>query len=385
MLIKFAKKSPLTILNSLYKKLVLFFIALGLGTGFSLEMAQAAQNGLPPKAQWSRNMGLSGIRRIYATGGELGELVNRQVSYQIAQRISSSSPRPGLPDAATSRVDGYVAQVDSLLPLDPKPLLPVAIRALARTATRLESDKVHSRNDRLDLGLLFAPTTNSFISLGIGMENTVADLKFVNGKTSGFAIGPRLDAGLVLNNSIALFMRLEDLQFSGDNIVSLNTPGGPLTISRNIKNHRSFYQFESLLRLDRSRLGWLPAGMQLGAMAGIHYLHTYHENQRNSLGQRVEQLYGGHERLGVLRTGAFLSSPLGNGGRWNTYGELLLDYEFDTNLHGVIKDPYSTLFRLAIAHVPGPGKRFSLEYQGSWNGNGTRKRNNFVLSVVLDF
>ena len=350
-----------------------------------ISMVQAAENTLPPRAQWARGMGQSGLRRIYATGGELGELVNRQVSYQIAQRITGLSPRLGLPDASHSKAEGYVAQIDSLIPFKPGPGLPVSIRALGRTATRIEKDKVHSRNDRLDLGMLVAPSVDSFYSLGLAMEYTHADLKFVDGETSGFAIGPRLDGGFRVNDVLALVFRLEDLQFKGENRIMVKTPGGVLNITRDIENHRSYFQIESILRLTRSQLSWLPTGMQLGGMSGIHYLNTWHEQMQNSLGQAVVEPFGDHERLGIVRVGTYLSSTLGDSGSWNTYAELLYDYEFDTNMNRVINDPQSTLLRLSVAHVPGPGKRVSLEYQGSWNAGRTRKRNNWVLSVVMDF
>lgn len=345
----------------------------------------SAEPTLPPKVQWAQFMGQSGLRRIYATGGELGEMVNRQFSYQVAKRLDSSpAPLPRI-NPAESEAEGYVTQFDTLYPLTPVQKLPVFFRTLVRSAKRIETGKLHSRNDRIDLGVIYAPSAESFLSLGIGMENTSVDLKYVTGETTGFAFGPRLDAGMRLNNTLALYLRLEDLKFSGDNQVSVNTPNGPLSISRDIDNHRSFFQFESILRLTRQQLQWLPPGMQLGGMAGIHYLQTWHETNQNNLGQSVIEPFGFHERLGILRTGAYLSSNLGNSSDWNAYSELLFDYEFDNNLNDVIDESRSVLLRLSIARLFGPGKRLSLEYQGSLNMDGTRKRNNFVLSTVIDF
>jgi hypothetical protein len=352
---------------------------------FCCQLAVAAENALPEKALWSRNMGQSGMRRIFATGGELGELINRQVGYQVSQRLATSASRPGLPDVGHTRIDGFVAQVDSLLPFTPGPALPVSARILARSAKRFEKDKVHSRNDRLDLGILFAPSVNSFVTVGVAMENTQVDLKFVDGETSGFAMGPRLDAGVKFNDVLAMIVRMEDLVFRGDSHVRVPTPGGLLAVFRNVENHRSFVQVENIVRFTRAQLEWLPAGIQLGGMAGVHYLDTWHESQVDSQGRTVSEPFGSHERLGIFRTGVYLSKNLGNSGRWNTYGELLWDNEFDTNLHGVIDERNSGLMRLSLAYGPGPGKRLSLEYQGSWNADGTRKRNNLVFSVVLDF
>ena len=53
-------------------------------------LAFAAEVSPPAKALWSRTMGQSGLRRFYSTGADLGELVNRQVSYQLARRLETA-------------------------------------------------------------------------------------------------------------------------------------------------------------------------------------------------------------------------------------------------------------------------------------------------------
>ena len=166
--------------------------------------------------EWGAVMGQSGLRRFYSTGSDLGELVNRQLSYRLANRTSQ----------ATSDVDGYLLQWDSLVPVATAHGRPFLIRGLARTAKRVEPDKLHSRNDRLDLGVLYAPTSRSYIGLGLAYEHTDAEIKFVDGITTGNALGPRFDAGMALTNTLALGVRLEELRFDGHSSVVIQTPQG---------------------------------------------------------------------------------------------------------------------------------------------------------------
>ena len=348
----------------------------------------SADNGPPLKARWSINMGQSGLRRFFATGGELGELINRQVSYQTANRLQSrqgSNPSPDLPRADHSDVLGYVAQSDSLFPVSVNEERLLFIRTLARGARRYEKDKLHSGNDRLDLGLVLAPSARSFASLGIAIEKTRADIKYVTGSTELTGRGPRLDIGVQVKPGLAVGLRAEDLKFTGDNSVSITSPTALLNIRRDIEFHRRFVHLETLLRLDRSRLSWLPAGMQLGAMAGLQYLENDYTSQSNNLGQPVVEPFGNRQRLGIFRTGLYFSSPLGSDTGWTFSTDLMVDHEVSSNMDSPIGQPGSVLPRLAIAKVLGPGKRITFEYQRSQNFGLTRERNNFVLTAVIDF
>jgi hypothetical protein len=332
-------------------------------------------------------MGQSGLRRFYSTGADLGELINRQVTYQVASRIEArraQNPAAPLPPLA-SDTEGYVAQVDSLNSLATTLPHPLMLRMLARSAKRLERDKVHSRNDRYDLGLLYAPATNAYIALGIGAEQTRAELKFATGSTDVTAIGPRVDAGLALRPWLALGLRAEDLRFTGDNSVITPLPGGSVNVRRDLEYRRRYLQVENILRFTRAQWSVLPAGWQLGGMAAVHYLDTRYENQVNSLGQAVVEPFGNHERLGLVRGGLFLQAAFGANGATTPYVEVLRDYEFDTNMARPLDGRNSMIVRAGIARTFGPGKRLSLEYQRSESRNALRERGNLILLLVYDF
>jgi hypothetical protein len=344
---------------------------------------------LPVFAQWARNMGASGLRRFYSTGADLGELVNRQVSYQVARRqelqIRTFAPGPPLPESAyATEMEGYVAQWDSLYRLKNTSSKPLYLRGLARTAKRLEWDKVHSRNDRYDLGVLYATSARSYLAAGLALEETRADLKNTVGSTRLSAAGLRLDGGWMISDTLSLGARIENLRFTGDNKVTVQA--GPVlrTISRNIEYDRAYLQLEGILRLTSTQLDWLPAGWQFGGMVGLHWLKQDYENQLNSLGQVVNEPFGNSERLGVFRTGLFISGAMGADNSWSPYMEALVDRE-NTNLDSPFTSRNSSIFRTGLAKTLGTGKRVSLEWQHSNNTSSTRERDNLILLLVYDF
>jgi hypothetical protein len=362
----------------------LFALVLGSTSALPALAAEAAADA----AQWSRTIGQSGLRRFYSTGADLGELINRQISAQIASRVETArrAQNPALPAAeAESGVDGFVAQYDSLLRVDTSLQRPFYLRALARSAKRFEPGKVHSRNDRYDVGALYATSSRSYLAAGLGIEQTRADLKYVTGNTHLEAYGPRLDGGIALRPWLALGLRAEQLQFSGDNRVAVRSATGTTTVTRDIDYRRRYVQLESIVRLTRAQWTALPAGWQAGGMAALHYLDTRYEPHRNSLGQVVTEPFGNHEHLGVLRTGVFLQGAFGANGAWAPYAEALVDREFDTNIDRPLAARNTFMLRTGIARTLGPGKRLSLEYQRSRSFNGERTRNNFILLAVLDF
>lgn len=351
-------------------------------------LAAEAPPAAAERALWARTMGQSGLRRFYSTGADLGELINRQVSYQIANRVQAAAharnPAATLP-AAGSDVEGFVAQYDSLIGVDGLTEHAVFLRTLARSAKRLEPDKVHSRNDRYDLGALYAPSARSYFGIGLALEQTRVDLKYINGGTRLDAWGPRVDAGLALQPWLALGLRAEDLHFTGTNAVSVGTASRTTRVTRGIDYHRRYLQLETIVRLTRAQLSWLPAGWQAGGMAAVHYLDTRYDTQRNSLGQLATEPFGDKERLGVLRSGLFLQSAFGANGSWAPYAELLFDRELDSNLDHPLSARNSVLLRTGLARTLGQGRRLSLEYQRSQSTNQLRERDNLILLLVLDF
>ncbi len=344
---------------------------------------------LPVFAQWARNMGQSGLRRFYSTGADLGELINRQVSYQVARRqelaIRTFAPGPPLPESAfATEMEGYVAQWDSLHRVKGKTGNPLYLRGLARSAKRLEWDKVHSRNDRYDLGVLYAPSARSYLAAGLALEETRVTLKNTTGNTRLSAAGLRLDGGWILSDTLALGARIEDLHFSGNNSVTIQAGPALRTIARDLDFRRQYLQLEGILRMTSTQLDWLPAGWQLGGMAGAHWLYQDYENRINSLGQAVTEPFGNTERLGVLRTGVFISGAAGADRTWSPYLEVLLDREY-TNMDRPFTSRNSSIFRTGLAKTLGTGKRLSLEWQHSNNSSSTRDRDNIILLVVFDF
>ena len=333
---------------------------------------------LPVSAQnvpWGAAMGQSGLRRLYSTGGDLGELLNRQVSYRAANRIGDAS----------SDVEGYVWQWDSLLPVRENRERPLLFRSLARIAKRFETGKVDGRNDRFDFGVLYAPTRRSYIGAGFAYEHTDADLMFANGTTDSNGVGPRFDAGLILIPSLALGVRVEELRFDGETQVAVRTPGGTLTVDRDVEFQRRFLHGELMGRYGRGQLKFLPARVQLGWMGGVQYLDTHYEPQIDSRGQPVVEPFGNTERLGIVRAGSFLGATLGRRSNWSANIELMFDHEFNTNMNRPIDDRTSRYVRGGLAYIVRPGKRIQFDYQGFRSLDGLRSRDNFTLAGIIDF
>ena len=320
-------------------------------------------------------MGRTGLRRFYSTGGDLGELVNRQLSYELANRTDSSF----------SDVEGRVLQWDTLYPVAPGMQRPLFARGLVRAAKRQEPDKANGTNVRMDLGTVYAPGRRSYVGLGLAFEHTESDIQFVEGTTEGDAVGPRFDAGVVLSDTLTLGIRIEELRFDGDNSVSVPGPSGPLRIDREIEFRRRYMKFELMSRYSRAQFGRIPAGAQVGWMAGLQYLDTRYEPRLNSLGQLVVEPFGDQERLGIVRAGVFSAVTFGAKNHWNTSLELMADYEFDTNLNVPIDDKTTRYVRGGLAYLVSPGKRIQLDYQDFKSTGGCRDRSNLSLIFVLDF
>lgn len=325
--------------------------------------------------QWGAAMGRTGLRRFYSTGGDLGELVNRQLSYELANRTNSMY----------SEVEGRVLQWDTLHTVAPGMQRPLFLRGLVRAAKRSEPVKANGTNDRLDLGMLYAPGRRSYVGFGLGFEHTEADIKFVEGATDGDALGPRIDGGIVLSDTLALGIRLEELHFDGENNVSVPTSGGLIRIDREIEFRRRYLKLELMSRYSRAQFKRIPTGVQLGWMAGIQYLDTRYEPKLNSLGQAVAEPFGDHERLGIARAGLFSAVTLGEKNHWNANLELMADYEIDTNLDYPIDDKTTRYIRAGVAYLVGPGKRIQLDYQDFRSSRGYRERKNLSLIFVFDF
>ncbi len=339
------------------------------------------------RGQWAAGMGESGLRRSYSSGSDLGELVNRAVSYQLANRVYTTEVADN-PDFRArdvrSRVESYVAQNDTLIPLDVNLERPLYLRALGRVAWRDERGRVSSRNDRLDLAVLYAPSRYSYVSLGLVGENTRSDLRFVDGRTRGEAWGPRLDAGVVMNSIWSVATRFDHMRYDGDNVVRVPTAEGALTIGRDVEYTRQYLNVEAIGRYSSNQIEWLPDGIQLRWHNLVQYLYTDYKRQIDSLGRPVQEPFGRSERLGIVRTGGNVSYPVGVDRNWLLSTELTADFEFDTNMNYPINDRLTGSWAVGMTRLFAPGQRVMLEYQRYQNRSGQRSRNNYSLIAVFD-
>lgn len=364
--------------------LVATVVALSASVSNSLHAATPAERG-----QWMGSMGASGLRGFYASGSDLGEMVNRAVSYQTAQRVyarqQANPATTGRPQDMRSRSDTWVMQSDSLVPVADAIERPLFVRALFRSAGRDEDARLKSRNDRIDLGLIYAPSSNSFVSVGIAGELTQADIYYVTGETTGTAWGPRIDAGLVLGPVWAVGIRADYLAFDGDNEVSVMTGAGQLNITRDVEYERRYLQMDAIARFGQTTLPWLPDGSVLKWTSSFRHLHIHNEPATNNLGQAVTEPFGERNRLSVINTGLNLSYPLSDDGRWSVFGDVALDYELETNMNFPVDDRTAVTLSSGIVRQLARGKRMHLQYDRYQHSRGTRSRNNLSLIATIDF
>lgn len=336
--------------------------------------------------QWKATMGEAGLRRSYASGADLGELVNRAVSYQMSKRIHDRQvvTRPDLdPRGIDSRIESYVTQNDSLLPVDTGLERPLFVRTLARVAWRNEEKRVSSRNDRIDVGLLYAPSQYSYIGAGLAFERTTSELRYISGQGEGLAWGPRLDAGVVYNSTWAFSVRYDWLTYSGDSDVSVDTPGGRLDIARDVEYTRQFLDLEAVAHYNARNVSWMPAGTQVDWRSVVQYLDYRYEPQIDSLGRLSQEPFGDHNRLGVLRSSVSVAQRLGDS--WSLGAEVGVDYEWQNNMDFPIDDPLTGVAGISITRLFAPGQRLMLEYERYENRRGQRSRDNVSLIATFDF
>lgn len=344
----------------------------------------------PTYGQWLGALGASGLRRSQANGSDLGELINRGVTYKTGkqkQRIYLANPLNGGSLSGfdfVSEADGYVAQTGSLMAVDPQFGRHTAIDFTLRTALRRDDD-IDAQSDRLDLGMTwsanyFAKGAGYFSVNGI-YERTDADIKYINGERTGDAWGARLQTGEVLSPAWAWSLRAERVWWSGDGYIYRPSASGPLRIDQDVDYDRTYFNTEVIGRYRLANFLFGPA--QLRWRSGVHWLAVHYEDQINSLGQAAIEAFGPNERLGIVRTGAYIAwSPSQN---WSPYTEWIYDYEFENNMNEVVDDPHTVSVKLGLARLLGPGKRIQLELQRFQGLKGQRVRNGLNLTAVIDF
>jgi len=340
------------------------------------------------RGQWQAAMGEAGLRRIYSAGGDMGEIVNRVVSYQTAARVWQSAqngPNPPAPEDMRSRTDSWAAQNDTLIPIADNLSRPLYARVMVRMAGREEEDLMRSRSDRLDLGLLYAPTSTSYIGVGIAAEESSSDVLYADGRARGQTFGPRFDAGVVLGPVWAFGIRYDYLHYNGESEVNVMTGAGRTNIGRPAYYQRQYLQANLNARFNRSRLSWLPEGATLTFANTLQMIRTHHDTVTNSLGQRTTEPFGNNERLTLLRSGLQLNWNLTADGRWSAFSQLALDYEVETNMNFPIDDRAGAVASAAIVRQIARGKRVQILLDRFQHMNDDRSRNSVTLIGVIDF
>lgn len=340
------------------------------------------------RGQWAAAMGESSLRRFYSAGGDMGEVVNRVVSYQTANRVwQSRQGRPGAPSASDikSRTDSWAAQNDSLIPIADSLERPLFARVMVRMAGREEEGLIRSRSDRLDLGLLYAPTSGSYIGVGLAAEESSSDVLYADGRARGQTFGPRFDAGLVISPTWSVGVRYDYLMYRGDSEVNVQTPGGRLNIARETEYTRQYMQAGLMARITRAQLPWLPEGSALRWSNGLQMIQNHYEPVVNSLGQVATEPFGRTEQLALLRSGLNYSQNISEDGLWSMFAEVAFDYEIDTNMAFPIDDRAGRVYSAALVRQLARGKRVQLLVDRFQHANDDRSRNSVTLIGVIDF
>lgn len=352
-------------------------------------MSAQVQSATPQvRGQWAAAMGESSLRRFYSAGGDMGEIVNRVVSYQTANRVwQSQQGRPGAPAPSDmrSRTDSWAAQNDSLIPIADSMERPLFARVMVRLAGREEEGLLRSRSDRLDLGLLYAPTSGSYVGIGLAAEESSSDVLYADGRARGQTFGPRFDAGLVINSTWSVGIRYDYLMYSGDSEVNVQTPGGRLNIARDAEYTRQYLQAGLMARITPAQLPWLPEGSALRWSNGLQMIQNHHERAVNSLGQVASEPFGRTEYLSLIRSGFNYSQNITADGVWSAFAEVAFDYEIDTNMAFPIDDRAGMVYSAALVRQLARGKRVQILLDRFQHANDDRSRNSVTLIGVIDF
>jgi hypothetical protein len=340
------------------------------------------------RGQWAGTMGESTLRRFYSAGGDMGEVINRVVSYQTANRVwqlKQSRPNPPAASDMRTRTDSWAAQNDSLIPIAPGLERPLYFRVMARLAGREEEGLMRSRSDRLDLGLLYAPTSGSYLGVGLSAEESSSDVLYADGRARGQTFGPRFDAGLVLNSTWAVGLRFDYLVYKGDSDVNVQTPAGRLNITRDTRYTRQYLQAGLMARITSEQLPWLPEGGALRWSNGLQVIQNHYKPGINSRGQATTEPFGRTEHLSIVRSGLNYTQNITADGLWSVFGEVGLDYEIDTNMAFPINDRASIVYSAALVRQIARGKRVQVLVDRFQHVNDDRSRNSITLIGVIDF
>ncbi len=343
--------------------------------------------------QWYGGLGVSGLRRSIANTSDLGELANRAATYRLSkQRLgmhnAQQAATPLNPTAFEfeSEIDGVVAQLGTMTKLPKMFGRHTALEGTIRQARRL-GDDIDATSDHLDFGLVWSANWLSdkagYLSLHGIVEQSDADVKFVDGRRKGDSIGGRLQLGEVLNDVWAYSFIAERIWWEGAGYIYRPSALGPIKILQDVDYSRSYVNGD--LVAHYSLPNFIIPGAQFRWRTGFYYLHNSYENNKNNLGQKTSEPFGNIERLGFLRTGGHLSWRYGTNKQWSPFTEFMYDYEIQNNMDEVFDDPHTVTLKLGMAWLPERGKRFQLEAQRFQGINNERVRNNITLTILLDY
>lgn len=345
-----------------------------------------------PYGRWYGALGVSGLRRSIANTSDLGELINRAVTYRLSrqrQLIHNGQYAGALFPPAfefESEIDGVVAQAGSMKKISSMFGRHTALEGTIRQARRM-GDDIDAVSDHIDLGFVWSANwfgnESGYFSLHGVVEQSDADAKFVNGRRKGDSFGGRIQFGEVLNQTWAYSFIAERIWWQGEGYSMRPSALGPIRISQDVEYTRSYVNADVIARY--SLPNFIIPNAQFRWRSGIYYLHNDYENEKNNLDLTAREPFGNQERLGFVRTGGHLSWRYGAEKQWSPFTEFMYDYEIQNNMDSVFDDPHTITLKLGVAWLPKLGKRVQLEAQRYQGVDNERARNNVTLTILMDY
>ncbi len=373
-------------------------------------------------AQMSGRIGRSGLRHFLASSTMLGEMRNRAASYRSVQQVE---------DARLAALDGLIAGLDAALqdPSLPEPERAAleAQRAEARSereATpeyavnyntltgdlgsliyvtsfgnrpvhfhgRLGAHRRGEREDRLgvrapggSVGALYAPTDDWAVGLSAIVSGYDADVRSFDGSAEGLGAGARLEIGYIVHANWALGLRTEFLRSKGNVEITRDSRSGPVRVTRDQTQLRTYVQGEFMGRVSAREWNWLPQSIVLQPLLGVYYLRTRYDETVDNLGEVSTGTFGPIEELGVVRLSLTGSAALGSNGMCVPHVQVGYDYELVTNMATLLKEPHTISAAAGLTWVLGRSQRISLSYTRYQGLENLRTANDVSLVATLDF
>jgi hypothetical protein len=407
--------------------LVALAIALGsidLACGQTAEAQTARAAGINARiaARVFGRVGRSGLRRFLASSTMLGEMQNRAASYRSVKQVE---------DARVAGLNGLITLLDAVLSDPTLPELERATLAARQTEALAVRDAMpeytvnystltgdvgslihmasfgnrpvyfhggvgtHRRVEREDrlgvhapgggVGVLYAPTDDWAIGLSAIVSGYDADVRSFDGSADGLGAGVRLDVGYIAHTSWALGLRTEFLRSKGNVEMTRDSPSGPLRLTRDQSQLRTYVQGELMGRVSAEEWSWLPKLTVLQPVLGVYYLRTHYDETVDNLGEVSSGTFGPTESLGVVRLALSGSNALGSAGRWVPYAQVGYDYEFVTDMDTILREPHTVSASVGLTWVLGRSQRISLSYARYQGFENLRSANAVSLVATLDF